>query len=183
MNVANHHLIDFASDICTMRWPLWFGTFLFLFPSSETLTYVIPYDWTRWRLFRLTFSFFSFLPSPWIVWTTSSKQYNFQSFSFSCIDVVLCSSSVLPFLSWHRHSSFYGSNHYLILLTEASKDTSPDPQPQRWCYEKVDLASFRENTYGSGERVLEDFSSVVLTEAASAFGCLFSIFGCVKLYT
>ncbi|WP_369123698.1 hypothetical protein, partial [Clostridioides difficile] len=50
--------------------------------------------------------------------------YHCQTSSFSCIDVSLCSSSVLPFLSSSRLSSFHVSDHYLITLTEISLDVS-----------------------------------------------------------
>ena len=39
------------------------------------------------------------------------------------------SHSVLPFLPWCHLSSFHGSIHYPILLTEVSHDASPAPLP------------------------------------------------------
>ena len=52
--------------------------------------------------------------------------------------VSLCSSSVLPFLSWQRLSSYHGSDHYPVLLAEVSHEASPAPRPPWWSYERAD---------------------------------------------
>ena len=44
-----------------------------------------------------------------------------------CINLSLCSFSVLPFLSWSGLSSFHGNDHFPILVIEVSQDASPAP--------------------------------------------------------
>ena len=87
---------------------------------------------TRWRPLTLTFS--SLLPAFSLSCLNDSlpTHYHCQTSSFSCIDVSLCSSFVLPLLSWQRLCSFHGSDHYPVLLAEVFHEAfsaSPSPLP------------------------------------------------------
>ena len=62
--------------------------------------------------------------------------YHHSTDSFSCIDLSFCSSSVVIDFTWSRLSSFFGSDHYPIRLSEVH----PSPLPSgssRWNFDRV----------------------------------------------
>lgn len=94
--------------------------------------------------------------------------------SSSCIDVTLCSVSILDHFRWSRFDFLYGSDHYPFSLH--GKHPSPAPSPYTsWRYQRADWASFYRDTsipwgpspdmFPTTDEAFNFFAAVVLSAA------------------
>ena len=70
----------------------------------------------------------------------------FDTCSSSCVDLSLCSLSLIDGFWWDRSSYLHGSDHYPIVVTSLSPDLPQTPYTS-WRYDRADWSSFREATY------------------------------------
>ena len=104
--------------------------------------------------------------------------YHRSTDSFSCIDLSSCSSVALDFI-WSYLSSFFGSDHYPILLSEVHSSPLPSCN-SRWNFDRTNWSRFSQATeistplssFASVDTALAFFNGLIL-DAANNFIRLF----------
>ena len=83
----------------------------------------------------------------------------FDTRSSTCVDISLCSTSLIGEFSWNRSAFLCGSDHYPIILTHLSPSPSPKPYSS-WRYSRADWKAFHDSTYFPYLPAVERFPSI-----------------------